>query len=234
MGFGGRLREARIARNMTQHDLAERLDISVNSIANYERGISFPKEDYLYKIFNYLGFDPNYLFQDDIDVNAGFWFEEMRILDDYRSLNDRGRMYVSAVLNYEVNRNIENQIANGVEIRYAKLDVKESSFGNIVRCKKAETVNIPDAPTNVDFVLKISGNGLNPELYDGDIIFFKHSPDIMKGNWGLFNINGYAVICRKLANALVGLDGKIFRDDFLKGRPVLFGKITEIYKVRAK
>lgn len=58
MSLGERLREARKAKNMTQTDLARELGISVNSVANYERGTSFPKEDYLYKIINLLELDP--------------------------------------------------------------------------------------------------------------------------------------------------------------------------------
>ena len=43
MGVGDRLREARKARNWSQSDLADKLGISLNSIANYERGVSFQR-----------------------------------------------------------------------------------------------------------------------------------------------------------------------------------------------
>jgi len=57
MSFGDRMKEARKLNKMSQQELADILGISVNSIANYERGTSFPKEDYLYKIiiqYDYL------------------------------------------------------------------------------------------------------------------------------------------------------------------------------------
>ena len=52
MSFGDRLREARKSKGMSQQELADELGISINSVANYERGTSFPKESYLYKIIN--------------------------------------------------------------------------------------------------------------------------------------------------------------------------------------
>ena len=93
MSFGDRMKEARKLNKMSQQELADILGISVNSIANYERGTSFPKEDYLYKIINILGLDPNYLFQDIIDVNTGMWFEEMSLLSNYRSLDKKSRFF---------------------------------------------------------------------------------------------------------------------------------------------
>ena len=73
MSFGERLRLARKAKNMSQQELADELGISINSIANYERGTSFPKEDYLYKIMSIFDLDPNYLFQDELGMNSGLW-----------------------------------------------------------------------------------------------------------------------------------------------------------------
>ena len=68
MSFGDRLREARKSKGMSQQELADELGISINSVANYERGTSFPKESYLYKIINIFGLDPNYLFQDSVGI----------------------------------------------------------------------------------------------------------------------------------------------------------------------
>ena len=42
MSFGSRLRDARTSRGMTQQKFADKLEISINSVENYERGISFP------------------------------------------------------------------------------------------------------------------------------------------------------------------------------------------------
>ena len=95
MGVGDRLREARKARNWSQSDLADKLGISLNSIANYERGVSFPKEDYLYKIMNLLQLEPNYLFQDSIDRE--FWEEERQILNIYRLLDRKRRRLPAGV-----------------------------------------------------------------------------------------------------------------------------------------
>ena len=69
MSFGDRMKEARKLNKMSQQELADILGISVNSIANYERGTSFPKEDYLYKIINILFQERNMQYERNISKN---------------------------------------------------------------------------------------------------------------------------------------------------------------------
>ena len=60
--FGKRLQEARIARNITQDDLAEKCGVTPKHISAIERGISPGSVTLLLNIFNYLGVSPNTLF----------------------------------------------------------------------------------------------------------------------------------------------------------------------------
>lgn len=60
--FGQRLRELRLAHQMTQEDLAERLHVSPVTISNIERGTSSPAFARLQQIARAFGVDVEELF----------------------------------------------------------------------------------------------------------------------------------------------------------------------------
>jgi len=66
MSFGSRLRERREALQLKQSELGKLLGVTGSAIGNYENGVSSPKADILYKVFDVLQCDANYLFQDEI------------------------------------------------------------------------------------------------------------------------------------------------------------------------
>ena len=66
MSIGQRLKEARLARQITQEDLAKMVGVTKGAIGNYETGVSSPKETILVKLMDVLGIDANYLYQDFI------------------------------------------------------------------------------------------------------------------------------------------------------------------------
>lgn len=64
MGFAERLKEARIAAGLNQKELGAMIGVTGNAISNYENGTSSPNDKILLKLFDALGVEPNYLFQD--------------------------------------------------------------------------------------------------------------------------------------------------------------------------
>lgn len=68
MSFSQRLKERREQVGLTQIELANILGITKGTIGNYETGFSSPKADILYKLFDALNCDANYLFQDEMNI----------------------------------------------------------------------------------------------------------------------------------------------------------------------
>lgn len=63
--FGKRVQQLRLAKKMTQEELAERVDVSIESISNIERGIHGPSFENLEKIIAALQVPATMLFEFD-------------------------------------------------------------------------------------------------------------------------------------------------------------------------
>lgn len=98
MSFGSRLKERRESLGLKQGELGKLLGITGSAIGNYENGVSSPKADILYRVFDVLQCDANYLFQDEMSNSSEETFElEKDLLDCFHELNDEGQ---SKLLDY--------------------------------------------------------------------------------------------------------------------------------------
>ncbi len=99
MGIGKRIKEARENLGLTQKELGDLLGVTGSAVTNYENETSHPKEPVMYKMFDVLKVDANFLFQDEMkksstsakaeaeDLNT----DEQKLLEDYRQLNSDGQ-----------------------------------------------------------------------------------------------------------------------------------------------
>lgn len=68
MSIGSRIKERRESLGITQVQLAELLGVTKGAIGNYETDANSPKASILYKVFDVLHCDANYIFQDEMNV----------------------------------------------------------------------------------------------------------------------------------------------------------------------
>lgn len=100
MRIGNNIRELRRQRGITQEALALRIGVTPSAVGNYERGVSFPKEDILERLFGALGCTPNELFGFECLLSD----EEYAHLNKYRALDGHGRELVNACAEIELRR----------------------------------------------------------------------------------------------------------------------------------
>lgn len=62
MKIGKKIHELRVKQDMTQRELAQKIGVTPSAVGNYEQGISFPREEILYRLFSALNCSPNELF----------------------------------------------------------------------------------------------------------------------------------------------------------------------------
>ena len=206
MSFGRRLKERREAANLTQKDLGVLLGVSGNAIGNYEKGISSPNADALYKVFDILHCDANYLFQDEMQALSENTPSpaEMEHIKKYRALDEHGKDMVDTVLEKELAR--VNEPDTVVELHpekvipllgnsYAAGD-GEPDFGNFW-----EDYAVP-ADSPADFAIRISGDSMEPWIPDGSIqLCTRVAP--RDGDVGAFLIDG-EYLCKQVCMDVAG------------------------------
>lgn len=136
MSFGTRLKERREALGITQPQLAELLGVSKGAVGNYETDLNSPRATILYKVFDVLQCDANYLFQDEMKVLDGADTatpEEFEtIIKKYRALDERGKEIVSAVLEIEYRHVTQKRVvsfaARGGGLQSAEINASDADI----------------------------------------------------------------------------------------------------------
>ena len=199
MGIGKRIKEARISLNLTQEELANLLGITKGAVANYENETSHPKEPIMYKLFNALHVDANYLFQDEMGNNYPMKvsYDEMEHIKKYRLLDEAGRNHVDMVLSWELER-IESAkpAPAATEIpptphrvisyyqRLASAGTGEYLFDSV----PVDMIEVPvtGVSEQADFVIGVNGSSMEPTYCNGDKVYVQIADEIPNGEIGIF------------------------------------------------
>lgn len=72
----------------------------------------------------------------------------------------------------------------------------------------AEWITVPksDETVSADFLIKVSGDSMQPKYYDGDIVLVKQSSSITEGEYGVFILNNEAFIKKMGKGELISLN----------------------------
>ena len=101
MGIGKNIRELRQRAGLTQEGLALKIGVTPSAVGNYERGVSFPKEEVLMSLFGALECTPNELLGGSAESGNEHEREHLQM---YRVLDDHGRETVDACTQAELER----------------------------------------------------------------------------------------------------------------------------------
>ncbi len=122
MSINSRIKERRESLNMSRIELADKIGVTASAIANYENSISSPKVEVMYKMFDALKCDANYLYQDEMGSNYPMkvTYDEMEHIKKYRSLDPHGKEMVDFTLLKEWERSTSSVSDNVVKYNSAK------------------------------------------------------------------------------------------------------------------
>ncbi len=228
MSFGSRLRERREALGLKQSELGKMLGITGAAIGNYENGISSPKADILYQVFDVLKCDANYLFQDEIKEleTDDFTVPEIKMVKKYRTLDEYGKETVDSVLNIEARRCKEIRVRRQAEDEAAELEYDlpgpaenlieirfypqraSAGYGEWLDEMDSYTIQVPDTPTTrrADFCVRVAGDSMEPKYFDDDLIFVKEQEEVEVGEFGIWIVDGYAYLKKRGEDTLISLN----------------------------
>lgn len=138
MNIGNNIKALRRQRGITQETLAERLGVTPSAVGNYERSVSFPKEDILGRLFGALGCTPNELFGAESLLSD----EEYAHLNKYRALDAHGKELVNACVEIELGRIAEENDDGG----YIKVAARKGKGAGSVKLKKRGGKSLRELP----------------------------------------------------------------------------------------
>ena len=202
MSIGSRIKEARMALNYTQSELAEALEITTGAVANYENEVSIPKPEILYKLMNVLKCDANYLYQDMYNSKNNDFIissNEQSLIKKYRSLDGYGRKAIHNVLDVEYERCntvIEEDTPLYITKPYYAVGASAGNGEYLFDDLDCTAISLPDTPLNnkADLVIAVKGHSMEPTYYDGDKLLVKKQSELNIGEIGVFIINGESFV----------------------------------------
>lgn len=172
MSFGTRLRARREELGLKQAELGKMLGVTGAAIGNYENGVSSPKADILYQVFDVLKCDANYLFQDEMKEldSADLTVPEIKLIKKYRALDAHGKRMIDFAMDEETARMAEAESKKAPDTKTIPLfgnsfaaGFGEPDFGNAWENYEVE------ASSTADFAIRINGDSMEPYLPDGSI-----------------------------------------------------------------
>lgn len=141
MGIGRRLKILRESMGMNQQDLAKQLDVTPSAVGNYERDLSFPREEVLIKMFRVLECEPNELFSDLFSHTENQWQSH---LNKYRELDQHGRELVDACTDIELNRCRGENVLTAVAARSFSRNETPAKISMVKREGAGSILDEPD------------------------------------------------------------------------------------------
>lgn len=222
MSVGSRMKERRESLGMTQIQLAELLGVTKGAIGNYETDANSPKASILYKVFEVLKCDANYLFQDEIRERREYTaspHEMEHLVKKYRLLDHEWQEAVDSVLDIgyrqyqkrqeeervsSILREQREQTEAAEEIAPRRMVekliyVNPAAAGTPLYAESDfERREFPEdeVPYGADFGIRISGRSMEPTVEDGAIVWVHKTLDMPNGTVGVFMLNDSAV-CKR-------------------------------------
>ena len=238
MSFGTRLKARREQLGITQPQLAEMLGVSKGAIGNYETDANSPKATILFKVFDVLKCDANYLFQDEMGNNYPMKvsYDEYESIKKYRNLDDHGKELVNFTLDKETER-IEkygklgevSRPVTAFPMRLISYYFKNASAGTgqlVIDNLPDKDIEIPDKPEyrNVSYAIGVNGSSMEPAFQDGDILLVEATQEIEVGDIGILQINNECFVKKLGEKELISLN-KDYKNIPLDETAATLGKV---------
>ena len=226
--IGDTLKKLREENGMTRKEAADKLkdlgiDISDKTLYGYESGRNSANADMflalckIYKCNNIMG-----TFSETIE-DILFTNNEWNIIEKYRSLDPLGQSHVDTLLDWELarsgqlrqsqsenealklqlshERTVSRFFAYYGRVAAAGTSVELSDIAAGVRAYRENEIN-----KQADYVIGVNGDSMEPEYFDGDIVYVQKTDHIEIGDIGIFQ-RGNSIYIKKVGeNGLISLN----------------------------
>ncbi len=246
MDYIERIKKIKSERKITNDMLADMTGIPLGTLSKILAGISdSPKLSNIVTICEVLGCSLDYVVKGVPENRNNYTLEdgEMRLVENYRRLDNHGKELTALVVDKELQRVIGSEYEGGksakifteAELR-ARLEsvttenahlgkravllydlAVSAGVGEFLDASTAKEIYIPENPrtAEADFALKISGNSMEPKYRDGDILLVSDCDSVEVGEPAIFVLDGSGYFKIYGGDRLISLN-KSYGDIMLK------------------
>ena len=186
------LKKLRKELGLTQAQFAEKLGIPQTTYAGYEKGNSDPPAWFWLAVADRYRVSIDYLMGHTDDPHRTKYAARSKVEADYYGLDDHGRRVVDAVMQIEAER---TEAAPVIELRRQKiipLFAAAAGPGEPPSQDGLDEYEV-DAESKAQFAVRISGDSMEPELRDGDVVLCERKrPEI--GELAVMMVNGFLLV----------------------------------------
>ena len=220
MSIGDRIKEAREHKNLSRSELAEKANVTLSAISNYENSISSPKEPVLLKLMDILEIDANFLFQDMVEKKPSVYLtpSENTLLDKYRRLDTFSKELIDIVIDKELERINNDCTLNDNVVDFGSYK-EVPCYPKLASAGTGEYL-FDDIPTNTikidsreypkgDYAIQVNGDSMEPTYYDGDTLIVERNAIPAEGQVGIFIVDGRGYV-KRMGNGELLSDNKAY------------------------
>lgn len=194
------MQACREALGMSRAELAALLGISPSAVSNYEKSISFPREDVILRLFDCLRTDPNTLFQDSFHSGGQVpTRSERQLLERYRGLSPLGKETVQSVAEAlcayrdDLESSRPQKEPRPIPLYHSPA---AAGYAAPVFGEDFDYIDVADdVPAAAEFAVRIQGDSMAPFIADGDLVYVNHDP-LQAGDVGIFCVDG-DIFCKQ-------------------------------------
>ena len=230
------INELKKEKGLTNLQLAKLSGTTLSTIDKITAGINQnPKLDTLKAICKVLGCSLND-FEDSPTVTTFSELEKTHI-KKYRTLDEHGRKAVDCILNVEYERIEATRtpvipISNVITLSEFEQPVSAGKGVYLGDGSQTITREVPNTEETrkADFILRVSGDSMEPKYSDGDRLLIKRQYDVNLGEEGIFILNNEGFVKKKEKDRLVSLNPEyediLFHDeDSIECKGKVIGKL---------
>ena len=199
MELANNLKQARLAKNMSQEELAAFIGKSKNVISNWGLGDNKPDADVIFSLCDILNVDANYLLGWEGNNSFSISITEQSLIKKYRSLDGYGRKAINNLLEVEYERCnivIEEDMPAYITKPYYAVGASAGNGEYLFDDLDCTAISLPDTSLNnkADLVITVKGHSMEPTYNDGDKLLVKKQSELNIGEIGVFIINGESFV----------------------------------------
>ena len=185
------LKSARKAAGLTQRDVYEWLGVGQSTFSAWETGQSEPSIGIFLKLCQKYGIrDLVGHFIPEAALPEGVSSVDPSFLNKLLSLTPRGREAVENCLDFEYRLSKQKRIPF-CKPRQIPLYTQTATagLGSYLDSTDAELCEL-DAPEDADFAIRISGDSMEPLIFDQQIVYVRKQQELRPGEIGIFLYHG--------------------------------------------